>query len=167
VFKHQCDHCDQPATHHLVENKQGEKTQKHFCDYHAAQEGLNIKTGNAPINELLTNFVKMHGEASRAGQELACESCGMTFAVFREKSLLGCPNCYAAFESALVPLLERAHGGGTRHLGKVPSRADAGEQRYQHLLQMRKRLTQAVSSEDYELAARLRDEIRQAQEHGS
>jgi protein arginine kinase activator len=60
----------------------------------------------------------------------------------------------------LSTLLERAHEGATHHIGKVPRRAGAGEQRQALLMRMRKQLNDAVIDEDYERAARLRDDIR-------
>lgn len=136
----------------------GQKIEKHLCEKHAAEAGLTIKAVHTPINELLTNFVKMHG-GSEQDQQLTCDECGLTFSQFRESSLLGCPDCYEAFESSLSPLLERAHEGAAQHMGKVPQRAGTGQQRQQQLLQMRKQLAHAVDLEDFELAARLRDQI--------
>jgi len=164
--KRKCDKCDRPATHHAIEIVGGKKVEKNLCDAHAAEEGLAVKASHTPINELLTNFVKLHagpGEESTTGTppDEACDDCGVTFAEFREHSLLGCPTCYAAFESRLTPLLERAHEGGAHHVGKVPRRGGGSEQRQAQLMRMRRRLDDAVATEDYELAARLRDEIGQ------
>ncbi len=159
-MKHKCDQCDQPATYHSVKIVKGQKIEEHLCEAHAAQAGLVPKEAQAPINELLTKFVQLHSGMAGAQQELACDNCGMTFNEFREHSLLGCPECYRAFEAQLAPLLERAHEGATHHIGKVPRRAGADEHRQQRLLRMRKQLADAVAAEDYEQAARLRDEIR-------
>ncbi len=158
-----CDHCDKSATFHSTKIEKGKKIQEHLCDFHAAQAGLVKQALPKPINELLSNFVKVH--SGQAGQtEPTCTTCNMTWTEFREHSLLGCPSCYNSFEEQLAPLLERAHEGATHHIGKVPHRAGADEHRQQRLLAMRKRLSEAVASEDYELAARLRDEIRQYEE---
>ncbi len=162
MLKRKCDQCNSPATHHSVEIIKGQKIEKHLCDAHAAEAGLAIKAVHTPINELLTNFVKVR--SGGAAQETVCEHCGLRFSEFRESSLLGCQSCYTAFEEQLGPLLERAHEGGTHHLGKVPRRAGAGQERQQHLLRMRKRLAEAVDCEDYELAVRLRDDIRGIEE---
>jgi len=163
--KSKCDQCDRPATHHSVEISNGNKIEKHLCDLHAAEEGLAIQSSaHAPINELLTNFVKLHSGETAAGpspKDLTCEDCGSTFAEFREHSLLGCAACYKSFEKPLSPLIERAHEGGTHHIGKVPRRAGVGEQRQMALQRLRKQLDDAVLTEDYELAARLRDDIKQ------
>ena len=168
-MKYKCDHCDRPATHHAVEIIKGEKIEKHLCDEHAAEEGLSIKSAHAPINELLTNFIKMTGgpgdnpagktKPGAKRRDRACPDCGLRFSDFRDKSVLGCPGCYKAFERALVPLLERAHEGGNQHVGKVPRRSGGGEQRQLLIARMRKRLDDAISAENYELAAQLRDDI--------
>lgn len=166
-MKSKCDHCNRPATHHAVEIHGGQKIEKHLCDLHAAEEGLAVKTAHTPINELLTKFVKLHaGEtaAAAATVDLVCEECSLKFSEFRESSLLGCPHCYKAFEQPLGPLLERAHEGGTHHIGKVPRRAGVGEQRQMALARLRRQLDDAVDSEDYEAAARLRDHIRQMEQ---
>lgn len=158
MLKRKCDQCDSLATHHSVEIVKGQKIEKHLCDKHAGEAGLTIKAVSTPINELLTNFVKLHSGVAPSS-ESTCPHCGITFTQFREHSLLGCPDCYESFETTLLPLLERAHEGGTQHMGKVPARAGAGQQRQVQLRQMRKQLAGAVETENYELAARLRDEI--------
>jgi protein arginine kinase activator len=59
-----------------------------------------------------------------------------------------------------VPLLESIHGDA-RHCGKTPRQSAASKQIEGELTQLRSRLKQAVIKEDYEEAARLRDQIRQ------
>ena len=174
-MKHKCDKCDRPATVHEVEIVKGQKIEKHLCDLHAQEEGLAAVDAHAPIEKLLTHFVKTHS-GSPDQPELTCEHCGQTFAEFREHSLLGCPQCYDAFESPLSQLIERAHEGGTHHIGKTPRRigsgsgadsegdSDADHLRHQQLIQMRRRLDEAVKTENYELAARLRDDIESIEE---
>ena len=123
---------------------------------------MGIKSAHAPINELLTNFVKATGGPDKpaASLDLTCQDCGLSFSEFRDKSLLGCPSCYMAFEAPLTSLLERAHEGGNHHIGKVPRRGGgASEQRQLQITRIRKRLDDAVEAEDYELAAQLRDDL--------
>ncbi len=159
-MKRKCDQCERPATTHSVEIIKGQKIEKHLCDLHAAEQGLTLKATQQPINELLDSLVKIHsGNATKPAKEPVCEHCNTSYKQFREQSLLGCPGCYAAFETQLSSLLERAHEGATHHVGKAPRRAGMSEQRQQQLMHLRKRLGEAVTVEDYELAARLRDEI--------
>lgn len=163
-MKRKCDECGSPATVHEVEIVKGRKIEKHLCDDCARSEGISVKDNFTPINELLTNFVKMHS-GSPPQKDLVCENCGVTFSHFREHSLLGCPDCYTAFEKPLTFLLERAHEGGTQHLGKVARDSGSSELREQQLLHMRSRLADAVVAENYELAARLRDDINNCEGH--
>ncbi len=152
-----CDKCDRPATNRIFELHQGQKVVKYLCDLHAAEAGVVFKP--KPVSELLTNFVKSHS-GTPARDELICEHCGLTYSEFQERSLLGCAQCYGAFSEPLQTLLHRAHQGGEQHVGKIPRRAGAtGEERQQQLLRLHKRLEEAVTAEDYELAAQLRDEI--------
>ena len=162
-----CDRCDNQATVHLIEIKEGQKIEKHLCETCAVDEGVAVKVQSAPINELLEKFVLKHSgssaESDSAASPLGCDQCGMTYEDFRRNGLLGCPNCYHAFEIALAPLLERAHEGSDQHLGKVPTRAGVDEIRQQRLLQLRRDLADAVASEEYEKAANLRDELTQTE----
>jgi protein arginine kinase activator len=156
-----CDRCDNQATVHLIEIKSGQKVEKHLCERHAVEEGVAVKMNPAPLNDLLEKFVLKHAGGVAEPAELGCEHCGTTYDEFRRSGLLGCPECYRVFETALAPLLERAHEGASRHIGKVPSRAGIDELRQQRLRQLRRELEDAVAQEQYERAARLRDELNQ------
>jgi protein arginine kinase activator len=160
-----CDNCNKTATVHLTEIKAGKKIEKHLCEQCAAQnEQIPVKS-HMPINELLTNFVMAHsGMQKETGA--GCENCGITWAEFRQSGLLGCANDYVVFEKDLTPLLQRAHDQATHHVGKVPARrggTGVPMKRQADLTRLRKDLQRAVEAEDYERAAKLRDQIRQAE----
>ena len=161
-----CDNCSKTATIHLTEIKGGKKIEKHLCESCANQTGDVPVKAHTPINELLTQFVMAHsGVQKEAGG--ACETCGMTWADFRQAGLLGCEHDYNLFEKELTPLLQRAHEGATHHIGKVPSRRAEGtrplkRQTRRDVARLRRDLSKAVSDEDYERAASLRDEIKNA-----
>jgi protein arginine kinase activator len=158
-----CDKCNNAATVHLIEIVDGEKIEKHLCEEHAGEAGVSANASVTPINSLLKNFVLKHSGAAETEEaaEQSCEDCGLVYSQFRKKGLLGCPSCYEAFEEALEPLLERAHGGESQHLGKVPARAGDDQARQQRLLQLRRELDRSVRAEQYETAARIRDQVRQ------
>ncbi|MCA8914985.1 MAG: UvrB/UvrC motif-containing protein [Planctomycetes bacterium] len=95
-----------------------------------------------------------------------CPDCGITLSEFRAKGRFGCPRDYEVFAEHLDPLFERIHDvQPARHEGRLPENS-AGEetvQRRQTIADLRKRLDAAVAEENYELAARLRDEINEAE----
>jgi protein arginine kinase activator len=162
-----CDNCKNLATVHLTEIKNGKRIEKHLCEQCASQsEGLMSKT-HMPINELLTNFVMAHsGMQSKQQEGLICEQCGISWSEFRQTGLLGCEHDYPAFEKEMTPLLQRAHEGTAHHVGKVPTRrggTGVPVKRSLDVSKLRKELAKAVESEDYERAAKLRDQIRQAE----
>jgi len=160
-----CDNCNKQATVHLTEIRNGKKIEKHLCEQCAAQnEGLPVKS-HTPINELLTNFVLAHSGLQKESGS-ACESCGISWAEFRQSGLFGCPNDYNIFEKDLTPLLQRAHEGATHHVGKVPTRrggTGVPMKKQLDVAKLRKELGKAVESEDYERAAKLRDQIKDAE----
>lgn len=154
-----CEKCNKrKATVHLTDLLSGDKLEKHLCDKCAGEEGVQSQT-HVPFEKLLTSFV-MNQTAAQETAELTCPKCGISYAEFRNTGLLGCPNDYTAFEGALAPLLERAHGGATHHVGKVANGAGGGDRKQGSLLRMRHELADAVKAEDYERAARIRDKIR-------
>lgn len=154
-----CQRCKKAAaTVHLTDvTKQGNK-ERHLCDRCAQEEGYVVKAPHVALQELLTGFV-MSQPAVQELSQLTCPHCQLTFAEFRNGGLLGCPKDYEVFEQALTPLLQRAHDGQTRHAGKAPRRLGTPRSFQADLARLRKSLQQAVDREDYESAARLRDQI--------
>lgn len=165
-MKGDCEGCKKPATIHLTEIFGGKKVEKHYCEGcpKLAGDALAAKS-HTPINELLSNFVLQHSGAVRdAGT--ACEACGITWAEFKQTGLLGCEHDYNVFERELNLVIQRAHEGAQHHVGKVPSRRAAGAivpKKKGDLARLRRDLAKAIESEDYERAAKLRDQIRQAE----
>ncbi len=164
-----CEKCNKPATQHLTEVRGGKVIEKHLCEQcYAAAEGFSVNPkSHTPINELLTSFVLAHsGQTSTKEATAGCPQCGISWAEFRQSGLLGCEHDYALFDKDLTPLLQRAHEGATHHLGKVPTRRGGSSvpmKRQVDLTRLRKELQRAVEAEDYERAAKLRDQIRQAE----
>lgn len=159
----QCQMCDKQATVHLTEIVDGEKLERHLCEECAQSEGITINVQIAPaksmpVNDLLNSLAAAQDEAQDL-LELNCPQCDLTWAQFRKNGVLGCAHDYAAFADPLRQLIEQAQGGGHEHMGKTPKRlgADAGTQTT--LRRLRQDLQEAVTQEDYEGAARLRDEI--------
>lgn len=158
-----CQRCKKhTATVHLTTVVGSEMQEKHLCGDCATQEGETIKP-DVPIDQLVKKFVLSQANAEELAQ-LTCPECGMTFMQFRNSGLLGCPNDYDAFNKPLVGLLDRAHAGRTQHVGKIPGGKENRHKRQHELMDLKRKLDEAVKSEDYERAATLRDEIAR-QEH--
>ena len=156
-----CDLCDAEAMVHEVVVRDGKRIERHLCEYHARELGIIQTQSHSSVSGLVQSFVlsKSGATQQRQAAKTTCASCGLSFAEFRKEGLLGCPDCYKSFENKLGPLLERAHDGGDHHAGKVPRRAGSSMERQARLAAMRRELQAAIDHEEYERAARIRDEI--------
>lgn len=149
------------ATIHLTEITNGERAEMHICESCAIEQGIAVKS-HIPINELLSGLLASQpsdDELSGQMEQVQCPHCGLTLAQFRKEAVLGCPYDYEVFEKSLQPLIEKAHNGKTIHSGKLPSKTPRDTKKQVELLNLRQQLEAAVRSEDYELAAKLRDKI--------
>lgn len=137
---------------HITEVEDSEYRELHFC-YKCAQEYLHE-------NEEVTSSpaVTLGGTAPAVVSKQPCPVCKMTFEEFRSTGRLGCPRDYEVFKEELAPLLKSIHGS-VRHMGKVPRRLPADTRAQTQVMQLRQELQQAIAVEDYERAARLRDQI--------
>jgi len=77
----------------------------------------------------------------------------------RETGLVGCPLCYRSFESELGAIIERAQAGACAHVGRHPLHAADLVDRAALRNRLARELREAVSREEYERAARLRDRL--------
>lgn len=160
-----CDNCkEREAAIHLQQVKDNVVTSLHLCHQCAAEKG--IETGAGTVKFPLSDFLASMGKdplakGSADGSEQECESCGATLKDFRETGRLGCPRCYDTFETQLRDLLRRLHGS-SHHVGEVylvaePDKVDAQQKQ---VADLRNRLRHAVETENFELAAELRDRLR-------
>ena len=148
------------ANVHLTQMLNNEVRKLHLCEQCAAKHGIDVEAPSSVSNFLLGLALPDSAKAEKAGR--ACRQCGMRLAEFKKLSRLGCPACYAAFARELEPLLSGMHKG-TRHAGKQPVHHPANFNLPVPLEGLRKSLAAAVAAENYEEAARIRDQIRTAQ----
>jgi protein arginine kinase activator len=157
-----CQRCQNPATLHITEILGESKFEEvHLCEQ-CAPKYFQETQKPAAAGKSLSKEAIAEAEEGLFGQQ-ECPHCGLKFVDFRNSGRLGCPHDYQAFREDLLPLLENIHGE-TRHVGKTPRRYPQTKKTEQELTQLRNRLKQAVTREDYEEAAKLRDRIRALEE---
>ena len=151
---------EKPATVHLTEIK-GDKVQKvDLCEACAKAKGVN--DSNFALADLLLGLgASQEIEQSAGGVELKCPTCGFTQADFKKSGRLGCPECYKTFVEGLEGLLKSMHKG-TKHAGKVPEALRKTREATDRMKSLQKKLAKAIEEENFEQAAALRDEIKQA-----
>lgn len=162
-----CQVCkERSATIHLTEINNGQRAESHLCQQCAQQQGLSIKA-KIPLDELMNTLLSSQQEkAAQEGKTLiasesdhACPNCGMTLKRFAQNPLLGCSQDYTEFQAELLPLIAQSHNGQTHHCGKVPTRIGEHDRNEIQRNKLSRQLDQAVKNEDYETAAKLRDQI--------
>ena len=83
-----------------------------------------------------------------------CPECGTTVNDILRYGKVGCPGCYDAFEKELQGVILRAQGS-VKHLT-----GEDKENIEKHAEELRQEMKKAIEAEDFEKAAKLRDEIR-------
>lgn len=99
-------------------------------------------------------------------KELTCPTCGQTTSGLVSTGRLGCADCYQIFAEEVQTLVRRAQGGAQKHTGKTPKMgtiksAPKTPVKVDPIPALREELKQAIIKENYEQAAKLRDEIKQ------
>lgn len=103
--------------------------------------------------------------ATKSTEPEDCPVCGLSWTQFKHGGLFGCAHDYVQFESRIGPLLKRAQEGAKEHVGKVPTKLRNHGDRQVVTLRLRRDLQKAIDAENYEKAARLRDELRQIEQN--
>jgi protein arginine kinase activator len=162
-----CSICkEKEATVHLT-NISGDKMQKvDLCEECAKSKGMNDPTAFSLADQLFGLGAALEIEQAGGGIGLKCPACGFTQADFKKAGRLGCPECYKTFAEPLEGLLKTMHKG-TRHVGKVPESLRQNRDLTDRLKLLQKKLNKAIDREDFEEAAILRDEIKQASARAS
>lgn len=153
-----CDVCKQKkASVFLTQIVKGEMQKVNLCENCSKDKGVTDPTGFA-LADMLLGFG--HGEKIESQpQERTCPACGMPQTTFRKTGRLGCAKCYGVFGESMDGLLKAMHKDKTRHIGKVPPHASQSQSTEERLTELRASLEEAVASEKFEDAARVRDEI--------
>ena len=171
-----CDKCKKrEATIHIKEVHDGKCISTNLCPECAKEKELSGGLGAFGFNlaEVIFNMGKMNGgkkpeeqppqePAGAGGEETSpvCPRCGWTLEKMRKAAgKLGCPECYRSFSKWVDMAVEQVQRGKV-HMGRRPRRRGrtlSGIRMEMDRLQLD--LAAAVSAEEYEKAAQVRDRI--------
>jgi protein arginine kinase activator len=154
------------ATIHLTTFVNGQVRTVHLCPQCAAKRNKPAVLPGFSFNDLISAFYE-----NEEAEEVTCDMCGMTLASFQKTGRLGCAQCYKVFESSILPVLKGIHIND-KHTGKRQGerlaldleKEPAAESRKEEL---KRELRAAISTENFEEAARLRDEIALLEKEGN
>jgi protein arginine kinase activator len=123
-----------------------------------------------PLDHKKTRRVKLEKKDSTY-DALVCQACGMKFSEFRSAGVLGCPVCYESFRFPLGARFQReqgaeSHWSGSEAFAGIGVLLDASEtvatrrvrnERLANIDRLRHEIEDAVSREEYERAAELKN----------
>lgn len=170
-----CDMCgERPANVFLTQVQGNQVIKTKLCEECATRRAHEHGADpNLTLEEIVSGLVKGVGAALTAAareedheQEDSessaprCPNCGLTYAAIVERGLFGCAQCYETFAESIPGLLKETQQGNAEHRGRAPAGVGERLRRIHRLKEMQRQLEEAVRREQYELAAKLRDEIR-------
>jgi protein arginine kinase activator len=158
-----CECCHETeATIHLTQVIDGEVKKLNLCQTCAQKNGIDL---NSPIS--ITDVLLGLGQPGKQAEksnlsefDLSCSRCQMTRSEFKKRARLGCPECYNAFMGELSALTQAMHHS-RQHVGKIPARQGNEARITAKIAALKKDIETAIAKEEYEVAAGLRDQIRE------
>ncbi|MEK6564954.1 MAG: UvrB/UvrC motif-containing protein [Candidatus Omnitrophota bacterium] len=162
-----CDVCAaNPATVHLTEIVDEQMTELHLCEECAKNKSSEMEQqfGLADLLAGLSDLGKGTVD-TKESLKIKCPNCALTYADFKKVGRLGCGECYTSFRKYLLPLLKRIHGSN-KHYGKMPLVLAKPLKTKTDIEELKLKLQKAVSIEDFEEAARIRDIIKKLENSG-
>lgn len=173
-----CERCKQrEANIVLTEVVNGVKTEHNLCSKCASETQLSqFLDTDFPLGRLLSGILGIQPEEVEQQTDkmnkLVCPTCHTTYGEFVKNSCFGCADCYNTFGILISSNMKKLHGNDT-HVGKRPKFQSAGFSYYENVKNVKEqennqeelailqcRLKEAVAEEEYEAAARYRDEIK-------
>lgn len=159
-----CELCGKnQATTHIKSMVNGKYTEMWLCPHCAKTKGWGNLFSNTStdFSSFLGSFFG-DGLPSRTSAT-RCKSCGSSFADIARSGKVGCADCYINFYDELLPSIQKIHGN-IQHSGKVSVNADANIKLSRVIEKSRQELALAVKEQNFELAAKLRDKIKELEE---
>jgi protein arginine kinase activator len=94
----------------------------------------------------------------------SCPFCGTDLKSIKKQGKMGCPHCYNEFRSILLPIIKAIHQD-TKYRGKMPETMPRQMKLEKSISDLRNRLQREIFIENFEEAARIRDEIKQLEKN--
>jgi len=147
-----------------TEVRDNQTTEYNLCRECAELKGLakSLNLALSSLSDMLAGMIRDIINEQGEDKAVQCPNCGLALTDFKKLGRLGCPNCYQVFNGSLRPLVRQLHGVNG-HLGKTvpPSEGLESVVSGRKIERLKHELQSAVVNEEYEIAASLRDQIRQ------
>jgi protein arginine kinase activator len=168
-----CERCkNNIATIHMTEIMNGSKKEIHVCEECVEKDFIlpYFKMSFAELFRSLTSGNKglfdrpSESPILKKKRQLKvrkCSACNSEYTGIDLFTDLGCPNDYQLFSNQIDGLLRKYNNGNSVHTGKLPLGSLEKTRRENRSMLLHMRIDNAVKNEDYELAAKMRDKLRE------
>ncbi len=181
-----CDNCGKyNANIKYIQNINGKEQKINLCENCSHILGIQFNTNSIfdiPL-DFSNYFIDFMDEyefetlGSNINEEKVCKICGYTYEDILKGGKLGCGNCYNTFEKKLNPIIKKIQGSDI-HIGRKgnlnsKTRLDKDilkqenekennleKDKYNIMQKLKEDLRKAIIQEEYEEAAKIRDEIK-------
>ena len=157
-----CDICgSSKAVIHIQQIFENTEINIKICEKCARDKGLTLDNREIGRNlkVLLSNFEQIKKVIDTKNEKRRCPVCGTEFNVLKKDCRAGCASCYSEFDNYLENFY-KSTAGSSEHKGKYPGKVALLIRKKQNYARLEKELEDAVSNENYEKAAVLRDRIK-------
>ena len=160
-----CQNCGKnEATTHIKQFINGDMAESHLCSDCASHLGYSDMFSGFGLNlsELFGGFLGDMMPSISSGKSPRCSKCGTSFDEIARDGRVGCADCYRTFYDKLLPSNQRIHGK-IKHSGKTVSAAPEEpkvETKEEKIEKIKAAMNDAVAKQDFENAAKIRDEIK-------
>ena len=160
-----CQNCGKnEATTHIKQIINGDMAESHLCSDCASHLGYSDVFSGLGLNlsEFFGGFLGDMMPSLSAGNAPRCPKCGSSFDEIARDGRVGCADCYRTFYDKLLPSIQRIHGK-IKHRGKTVSsvpeqpKTETAEEK---IAKLKAAMNDAVAKQEFEAAAKIRDEIK-------
>lgn len=159
-----CQECGiNTATTHVKTMVNGTYSEYMLCPECAGKMGYGnmFNDFSSEFGNLLGSFFG-HALPERT-QATRCSTCGSSYSDIAKSGLVGCSKCYEVFRKELMPSIRNMHGN-TSHCGKKAVNilyTGGNESKPETIKELKAKMEQAIQTQDFETAAKLRDKIKE------
>lgn len=173
-----CDNCGKNnANIRYLRSINGVKEEMNLCEECSQKLGITDIGFSMPIDfsSFLGGFLEDFENPELLSlmgnkEEIKCKGCNSTFEKILNTGKFGCPECYETFESEIDEILNKLQGKN-RHVGRIgklekakvianKEQQNEKNENKDEIEKLKEKLKELVKTENYEEAAKVRDEIK-------
>ncbi len=161
-----CDRCKKNQANIfytvLIEGRAQEVHLCYECANEIMEENFKVAGGEDFLNNLVKNIFNFTSNQEEEDEDLdiECSHCHTRYGEYRKTGVVGCEFCYSVFKPVIVSNLEKSQGS-SYHRGNIPPSAIDTTNLIRRERELMGDLNIAISMEDYEKAADVRDKLKE------